>query len=484
MYLRYLHFLSLLSLLPFASPGTATLPPIHYTISRRGGSFPTTDTANLTYLLEQLQIIETRFTATTRDFNGNQVVRKPNRQHGTQANTILLGDVGREGNWFASLQIGDPAQNVDMDLDMLTADWFVFSTGSGKGSYFLDFNSKSYGRDPVVPVLLALANRVIVDSESPLLFPTCRAPTDIFYIPTIKRSIPLSFAHCRPAKQWLRSLLPSGAYLGLAPSTSLSQLKTPSLMQQLMEKEILDTPFWSLVLLNREQGLFSMGGTSIAAVKQVERDVEDALSFLDDHENAKRDSEINTQAPIVLDASNDWNWVQVQGSDGWWQILMRGVWIDGVKALQNQPAILDVNTPFILAPPMAARSFYSSISGSRPLPPPYDQFHTYPCLSPPEIHFEFAGWNVKVLKGRRDKGSSSPGGRFSLGRMESGSGYCIGTIVESRLGVAGAVNEKEPSSGFSNMNGLADVWIIGEPFFRDVQVAFDWKAKKVGMQKV
>lgn len=123
----------------------SVLPPIHYTISRRSGSFPAPDTANLTYLLEELKVVETRFNATTRDFNGNMVVRKPKRIRGTQGNTILLGEVGREGNWFADLKMGEPAQTVDMDLDMLTADWWVLSTSSSKGSWFLDFNSKTYG---------------------------------------------------------------------------------------------------------------------------------------------------------------------------------------------------------------------------------------------------------------------------------------------------------------------------------------------------
>jgi hypothetical protein len=151
----YLNHFPLLSLLPFPQLVTTALPSIHYTISRRGGSFPTADTANLTYLLEHLKIIETRFTATTRDFNGNQVIRKPKHKHGTQANTILLGEVGREGNWFANLHLGDPPQNVDMDLDMLTADWWIFSTSSDKGS-FLDFKSKSYGTQPLLNMFAGL----------------------------------------------------------------------------------------------------------------------------------------------------------------------------------------------------------------------------------------------------------------------------------------------------------------------------------------
>jgi hypothetical protein len=91
-------------------------------------------------------VVEQRFNAATRDFIGNKVVRKPKRLHGTQASSTLLGDVGREGNWFANLHIGEPVQEVNMNLDMLTADWWIFSTSSDKGSFYLDFNSSTYGK--------------------------------------------------------------------------------------------------------------------------------------------------------------------------------------------------------------------------------------------------------------------------------------------------------------------------------------------------
>jgi hypothetical protein len=146
----------------------------------------------------------------------------------------------------------------------------------------------------------------------------------------------------------------------------------------------------------------------------------------------------------------------------------------------SQPNAPQINTPFILAPPFAARAFYSSISGSRQLPPPYDQFHAYPCFNPPKIHFEFAGWNVEVLKGKRDKGTFSPGGRFSSGRMAAGSGYCVGIVVESRMGKEISPGTRRSNTGpgttterATRANGLEDVWIVGEPFFRDVQVAFN-----------
>ncbi|KAF8858327.1 acid protease [Acephala macrosclerotiorum] len=469
----------------FGSSAAAELPPIHYAISRRGGSFPAPDTANLTYLLEQIKIVEQRFSATTRTFSGNKVVRKPKYLHGTQAEATLLelflsrastsktkGSILTPilwdlGNWFASLHIGDPTQEVDMDLDMVTADFWILSTSSDKGSFFLDFNSKSY-----------------VDSEKSLTFPTCRMPKDLIHLPTIHRSVAISFAHCRPSKQWIRSLLPSGAYLGLAPSTTLSQTKTISLMPQLIDKQIIDTSVWSIMLVNGKEGIFSMGGTSVASVREVERETEDSLARLE-YQNSEGGFTINDPpSQEDGDKSSEWKWMKVQGAEGWWQILMRGLWVDGVKVLDSQPVVLDVNTPFIIAPPLAARTFYASISGSKRLSPPYDQFHSYPCFNPPRINFEFDEWKVQVLNGRRDKGTFSPGGRFSLGRQTTGSGYCIGIIVESRMGLSTS-DAKESNSGvhIDGGNGLSDLFILGEPFYRDVQVAFHWRDRLVGMQK-
>lgn len=165
--------------------------------------------------------------------------------------------------------------------------------------------------------------------------------------------------------------------------------------------------------------------------------------------------------------------------------MVAGIWVGGRKVLQSQPIVFDVSNfihwskyalllnssfidqqPFILALPGAARAFHASISGSRRLHMPYDQFYAYPCFSSPQIQFEFGGeWKVRVLKGKRDKGTFSPGGRFSMGRMAMGSGYCVGIVVESRMGMKKTSQE--------DGNELEDVWVLGEPFFRDCQVAFN-----------
>ena len=64
-----------------------------------------------------------------------------------------------------------------------------------------------------------------------------------------------------------------------------------------------------------------------------------------------------------------------------------------------------------------------------------------------------------------------------MGRMTAGSGYCVGIVVESRMGKGISLRTKRGNMGLGTSmeggNGMEDVWIIGEPFFRDVQVAFN-----------
>lgn len=80
--------------------------------------------------------------------------------------------------------------------------------------------------------------------------------------------------------------------------------------------------------------------------------------------------------------------------------------------------------------------------------------------------------------------------KFSLGKVSDESGYCVGVIVESRMGVGDAAPGKGRTrlgaasrllSGFSGFgesgmlagNGMRDVWVMGEPAFRGVGIVFD-----------
>jgi hypothetical protein len=140
------------------------------------------------------------------------------------------------------------------------------------------------------------------------------------------------------------------------------------------------------------------------------------------------------------------------------------------------------------------------------LPSPNDQFYAFPCLNPPTLHFEIAGWGFPVMHGSKGSGiGGPPGGKFSLGRLAEGTGYCVGAVVATKLGFQGKGQDMEKrkknkvplKSNLDNdysgsalgadidsesrnanheaasENGLGGVWIIGEPFFRTVAGVFD-----------
>ena len=85
--------------------------------------------------------------------------------------------------------------------------------------------------------------------------------------------------------------------------------------------------------------------------------------------------------------------------------------------------------------------------------------------------------------GRGAEWSGIPGGKFSLGRLEPGSGYCVGAVVETRMGIKEerdevVQNDRKSSRSIGGRgglggNGMRDVWVIGEGFFRGVGGVFD-----------
>lgn len=101
--------------------------------------------------------------------------------------------------------------------------------------------------------------------------------------------------------------------------------------------------------------MLSIGGTGARAVELVEQQTKDEL----DHVSAVERGEVTTDVggdnivkrgtmknELVFDTKANWEegwkWSQVQGAEGWWQILIQGVWVDGSKVLQNQAAVIDV----------------------------------------------------------------------------------------------------------------------------------------------
>lgn len=291
-------------------------------------------------------------------------------------------------------------------------------------------------------------------------FPGCNQPTDIFHTPGLDYSMPIAFAHCRPRKCWIDTLLPSGACLGLAPS--LHQTESPHLFSQLLEKNFIEEPLWSIKLLNANTGILTIGHPICKTKDHDYKD--DPIKFKAQDDVAGRGSRQHVNGiSHRFDWKKDWVWSKLIGPEGWWQVPLHGLWLDGARILQDEEVILDVNTPFIIAPPYAAQIFYASVAQARHLPPPYDQFFTYPCLSPPNIQLQFAADKFPILQDIEDEGSFAPGGRFSLGRVAEASGFCVGGVVEGRFG---GHNDGEDA-------GMHNTWVLGQDLFRNVEIMFD-----------
>ncbi|KAL8728789.1 MAG: hypothetical protein Q9166_005167 [cf. Caloplaca sp. 2 TL-2023] len=448
-------------------------PVLHFGLSRRGGTFeattPGNDSVEMDFLLEQLEMAEARFNLTRREVKGNKLVRKAkSRALGGKDDDELMGQMAANGTWFARLTVGEPPQSIDLDLNMLTSDFYVRHTTSHAGTRYDDLFSKSF----------------VKSNQHP--YRTCTLPTDVFHLPTVDKSIPLPFAYCRPLKGSQETLEASGSILGLAPSKHLRQIDTVSLLHQWLKEGVVERPIFSLMLISGREGVLSVGGTGAQAAEMVARQTAEQLDRAGAQEKINAFIEENgktlvgglnslnkaslPEEKIILqkkdkafksrqtDWQQGWTFSKVQGAEGWWQTLMQGVWI---------------NTPFILAPPLAAKTFYTAVAGSRPLDPPYSNFYVFPCMNPPSIEFEFQGTRFPAMQGGRGMEYASaiiPGGKFSLGRLKHGSGYCVGAIVETGMGLK---EEKEGMTGSSKQgigsaaasvgslagNGMRDVWV-------------------------
>ena len=211
-------------------------------------------------------------------------------------------------------------------------------------------------RSPNSFVLVTSVNGVAVKSHKHP-YPTCTLNSEIFTLPTVNTSVQLPFAQCCPSKFRLRTLWASGSTLGLAPSETLSQTGS-SLLKMLLEREIIQRPIFSLTLINGQEGILSIGGTAAKAVEMIVSQTETALDKLGGKETIK---------PLVTQKGKDlpplvkrgrtgkriitrqasweegWVWNGVQGAEGWWQLLMRGVWVDGSRVLRNQAVVVDVS---------------------------------------------------------------------------------------------------------------------------------------------
>ncbi|KIW41350.1 uncharacterized protein PV06_06917 [Exophiala oligosperma] len=313
----------------------------------------------------------------------------------------------------------------------------------------------------------------------------CRRPSDRFHFPESKQGpVRVTFPICTPSKASSATLAHSGSILGLAPDrgghkTPSRLLSSPSLLQQLLAQKVVHDALWSVTLIDAESGILSLGGTIAQQVEEIKVRGDVELEHFGDPDATTEwvDQEVVNRMAFLMPPDTQWDhhfkWTETRGAAGWWTTLMSGVWIDGAKVLKNQPVLFDVNVPFILAPPVAVQRFYESIPGTKRLDPPLDAFFAVPCLNRVNVAFEIGGWRFPSMSGEgtmEDALYGPDGGKFSLGKLGNGTGYCVGAVVETTMGV----REEWIASG------VRDLWVLGEPFFRGLGVAFDVEKGRVG----
>ena len=116
--------------------------------------------------------------------------------------------------------------------------------------------------------------------------------------------------------------------------------------------------------------MLSIGGTSASAVDLVQEQTRlelDQLGALETEGLAPVEFEtefgtglvkrgLRKGAEVVSRQANweeGWKWSKVQGAEGWWQILMQGVWVEGSNVIRNQPVVIDVRSHFLFQFPLS-----------------------------------------------------------------------------------------------------------------------------------
>ncbi|KAH0829859.1 hypothetical protein AYO21_10167 [Fonsecaea monophora] len=438
---------------------------IHLPLYRRGGRFSSHESANLTHLSSILEAAEAKYGRSYRAIEGNRLVRRWHASSFEDENDPEVVDVvGGVNRWYTTVEVGAPRQILEVDIDMLRPDFYTITTASDSGVKYNASASQSHG------------------IRHGRAHPICARASDEFHLSPNLPALRLEFPACAPAKASRQSLAHSGTFLGLAPHVgSLARLSSPPLLTQLREQDAVPNKVWSVTLLDTETGILTLGGTIAKEVEEakIRGDVElkhfGQAGITAEWVSEQVQAQLQAMMPTEVPWDQHFKWTEVQGAAGWWMALMRGVWIHGAKILRNQPVILDINVPFILAPPIATQRFYDSIGGTKRLPAPFDVFFAFPCFNQVNIALEIAGMNIPAMQGQGtwEDGLHGPtGGRFSLGKLQDGSGYCVGSVVETRMG--------QRRDGFES--GMKDVWVLGEPFFRGLGVTFDMDKERVGVR--
>lgn len=135
--------------------------------------------------------------------------------------------------------------------------------------------------------------------------------------------------------------------------------------------------------------------------------------------------------------------------DGYWQVEMAGVAVNGSYAVGNQSAIIDTGTTLIIGDTKSVRELYEQIPGAVDASAAVGAgFYAVPCNAIPVVSLSFGGRWFDISQQS-----------FNLGPITNTSTYCVGAVISA---------QDQP------------FWILGDTFLSNVYTAFDVEGNRVG----
>lgn len=135
--------------------------------------------------------------------------------------------------------------------------------------------------------------------------------------------------------------------------------------------------------------------------------------------------------------------------DGYWQVELGGVSVNGSHVVGNHSTIIDTGTTLVIGDPRSVNELYSKIPGAMDASEIAGPgFFTIPCDAIPIVSFAFGEKSFDISQKA-----------FNLGPVTNTSTDCIGGVISA---------EEQP------------FWIVGDVFLRNVYTVFDIEENRVG----
>ncbi|KAI9444478.1 acid protease [Lactarius indigo] len=302
--------------------------------------------------------------------------------------------------WYGSITVGSPAVTYTVDFDTGSSDLFLpgsdcDSTCSGHTLY--DPSSSSASSDVGQTFELQYGDGSTVSGEQ---------YTDTVTLAGFKATGQRLGAATTYSSGFQSDQFPADGLLGMGYE-SISSYGASPVFQSLVSQGQVSTPVFSFYLSESGSELY-IGGTN--------QDLYTG-SF--------------TYMPVT--------------TQGYWQGLFDGIFVNGRTVIGREPAIIDTGTTQVIGDSRSVQAIYTQIPGSKYAG---SGIWTIPCSSNTSISIKFSGKAFSV----------SPS-TFNLGPDFPGSKDCVG--------------------GFGAGDGIG-FWIIGDVFLRNVYTAFDLGENRVG----